>query len=369
MEFAAQDNHLKNFLAGLINRQTKQILADVYANSHSKSVTSEPSPHTDDQTTSPGFLGTRLDAMVPGIFERKYELDSLCAFLKLSRSYFEKTADKSPFDADWIRAVALVIDTIVDQQKSSEDDPDPIYQFQRQALEPTDTLLHAVGAPAAHTGMSKSAFRPSDDATTFPFLVPANAMAVVELRKVATLLTLLQQHELALKSTGLADEIDKGIETHGGSSTAFSYEVDGFGNRLFMDDANVPSLLSLPYLGYMSLDDPKYQRTRAMILSTKTNPYFFNGTAGQGVGGPHVGLNRIWPMSIMIRALTTDDDEEISDCLDMLKASSAGTGFMHESFSKDNVNVYSRSWFAWANSLFGELILDLTTRKPHLIFR
>lgn len=228
--------------------------------------------------------------------------------------------------------------------------------------------MHAVGAPAAYTGMSKSAFRPSDDATTFPFLVPANAMAVVELREVASLLTRLQQQELALKSTQVADEIDKGIKSHGGSSTVFSYEVDGFGNRLFMDDANVPSLLSLPYLGYLSMDDPKYQRTRKMVLSTSTNPYFFNGTAGQGVGGPHVGLNRIWPMSIMIRALTTDDDAEISDCLEMLKASSAGTGFMHESFSKDDVNVYSRSWFAWANSLFGELILDLRTRKPHLIF-
>jgi len=158
-----------------------------------------------------------------------------------------------------------------------------------------------------------------------------------------------------------------GIVQHEPFGQIYAYEVDGYGNAVFMDDANIPSLLSLPYLGYCSKNDAIYLRTRNFVLSD-SNPWFSKGSAGSGIGGPHVGLGRIWPMSIIIRALTTDNDNEIIDCLNTLKRSSAGTGFMHESFWKDDVNNYSRAWFAWANTLFGELILTLAKEKPNLIF-
>jgi uncharacterized protein len=160
-----------------------------------------------------------------------------------------------------------------------------------------------------------------------------------------------------------------------------------------MDDANIPSVLSLPYLGYCQPNNTLYVQTRKFLLSS-ANPYYFAGSyvvhgmptnnerqsldadvlfchessAGEGIGGPHVGINYIWPMSIMIRALTSTDDKEIELCLEMLKHSTAGTGVMHESFYKSDAGDYTRPWFAWANSLFGELILTLAAQRPHLIF-
>jgi meiotically up-regulated gene 157 (Mug157) protein len=146
----------------------------------------------------------------------------------------------------------------------------------------------------------------------------------------------------------------------------WAYEVDGFGNQVFMDDANSPSLSSLAYLGACDRDDARYRRTRALAWSTR-NPYFFDGRAAQGIGGPHQGLRMIWPMSITMRALTSDDDAEIAQCLHWLKTTHAGTGFMHEAFDQDDPAKYTRSWFAWANSLFGELIVTLAAQRPRLL--
>ena len=67
----------------------------------------------------------------------------------------------------------------------------------------------------------------------------------------------------------------------------------------------------------------------------------------------------IWPMSLIMRALTSDDDAEIRRCVEMLVNTDGGTGFMHESFHKDDPSKFTRPWFAWANTLFGELILRL----------
>jgi meiotically up-regulated gene 157 (Mug157) protein len=142
--------------------------------------------------------------------------------------------------------------------------------------------------------------------------------------------------------------------------------VDGYGNQLFMDDANAPGLLSLAYLGCCAIDDPIYQRTRARVWSLD-NPYFFKGSAAEGIGGPHEGLRMIWPMSIMMHALTSASDQEIAASLAALKATHAGTGFMHESFDQDDAAHFTRPWFAWANTLFGELIIKISETRPHLL--
>ena len=146
----------------------------------------------------------------------------------------------------------------------------------------------------------------------------------------------------------------------------YAYEVDGFGSHYLMDDANIPSLLSLAYLGFCALDDPLYRSTRAFVLSAD-NPYYGEGKAGRGVGGPHVGRGWIWPISIIMQALTSDSEEEITRCLRTLKSTHAGTGFMHETFWKDDANRFTRHWFAWANTLFGELILKLNRERPQLL--
>ena len=138
----------------------------------------------------------------------------------------------------------------------------------------------------------------------------------------------------------------------------YAYEIDGYGNHLLMDDANVPSLLSLAYLGDVKLNDKIYQNTRRFVWS-EDNPWFFSGKAGQGIGGPHVGYDMVCPMSIMMRAFTSKDDNEIMDCIKTLLTTDAETGFIHESFNKDNASHYTRDWFAWQNTLFGELILKL----------
>lgn len=220
--------------------------------------------------------------------------------------------------------------------------------------------------------MSKTYFRPSDDASTYPFNIPSNAMTVVQLRRLVSTLsgTGLGDDELLKRVTALADEIDEAIRRHGlAPDGVLAYEVDGYRSAAFMDDANVPSLLSLPYLGYMNVSDPIYKATRAYVLSD-ANPYYFKGSRGEGIGSPHyVGYGYIWHMSIVMQALTSTDDDEILNCLNALTLASADTGFMHESFWKDDESKFLRPWFAWANGLYGELILKLIKERPYLILK
>jgi len=168
----------------------------------------------------------------------------------------------------------------------------------------------------------------------------------------------------------LAREVEAAVGKYGrrkeSDGEVWAYEVDGYGNQLFMDDANIPGLLSLPYLGCCSLGDAVYRRTRRMVLSER-NPYFFKGSAAEGIGGPHVGLDMIWPMGIITRALTSNDDAEIRQCLVWIKTTTAGTGFVHEASNKDDPRKFTRSWFAWGNSLFGELIVRLSEERPGLL--
>ena len=275
-----------------------------------------------------------------------------------------------PFDSQWQSAMSLVVQTFRQQQRKH--DPGP-YHFQREARSPTETLaLDGFGNPARPVGMIFSMFRPSDDTCIFPLFVPANLFAVASLRQLSELATAVGQDEtLARDAHALADEISGALQQYGRmsgsqSEPVWAYEVDGYGSQLFMDDANAPGLLSLPYLGCCQVGDPVYQRTRALVLSP-ANPYFFEGKAASGIGGPHEGLNMIWPMSIIMRAFTSTNDAETAQCLRWLKATTAGTGFIHESFEKDDPQHFTRPWFAWANTLFGELILNLAANNPGLL--
>ena len=380
MRFLKEDISLQKLVRGLVNRQAASINIDAYANAYNLDASTGNTPHAFDATTKPSFLGTTVSGMNPLIFERKYELDSLAAFLKLSRTYYQSTGDKTPFlHPRWMNAITTVLGVLREMQASTIENQDS-YSFQRcqDSCEPTDTLSHGVGFPGKHTGMVRSAFRPSDDACLLPFNVPANAMTVVELQHLSSVLREVhpEQVDTIQAVNELAIEIDKGIQNFGiifeienrtilGSY--YAYEVDGYGNQYFMDDANIPSLLSLPYLGYLNASDPVYQTTRSKLFDSRFNPYFFQGSAGSGIGGPHNGLGYIWPMSIIMRALTSTNDTEIRDCLRIIKDSAASTGFLHESFWKDDLSLYTRPWFAWANALFGELIYKLIEERSHLL--
>jgi meiotically up-regulated gene 157 (Mug157) protein len=352
-----EDDALRELIKGVIHRQTRCILIDPYANAFNR----EPgeSPWADD-----------LTEMKPELHERKWEIDSLCYPIRLAYSYWKTTGDASPFGAEWREAMARVLETFRQQQRKEDRGP---YKFQRVTGWQTDTVAGAgYGNPIRPVGLIVSIFRPSDDASTFPFLVPSNHFAVVSLRQLAEMVQgILGDEGFSQECETLAREVREALAghavvTHPVHGEIWAYEVDGFGNRHHMDDANVPSLLSLPYLGACAPDDPLYLRTRAFVLS-QDNPYYFQGQAGEGVGGPHVGLEMIWPLGITMRALTSTDDIEIAYCLRMLKETHGGMGFMHESFHQNDPTRFTRGWFAWANTLFGELILKVHRERPQLL--
>jgi meiotically up-regulated gene 157 (Mug157) protein len=354
---AVDDRALRVLLAGVIHRQARCILIDPYANAFNREL--GPSPWKDDLTD-----------MKPELHERKWEVDSLCYPIRLAHRYWSVTGDASPFDEEWREAMRLVLRTFREQQRKEGRGP---YTFQRVTGWQTDTVAGAgYGNPIRPVGLICSIFRPSDDATIYPFLVPSNHFAVVSLRQLAQLhRAVAGDAAFEAECLALADEVETALKAHAlgdhlGFGTMWAYEVDGFGNRLFMDDANVPSLLSLPYLGCCSPDDPRYRATRDFVLSGD-NPYFFRGTAGEGIGSPHVGLDMIWPLSVIMRALTSHDDSEIVACLRILRTSHGGTGFMHESFHQHDTTRFTRAWFAWANTLFGELIWRVHDERPYLL--
>ncbi|HEX3075097.1 MAG TPA: glycoside hydrolase family 125 protein, partial [Ignavibacteriales bacterium] len=308
--------------------------------------------------------------MKPELHERKWEIDSLCYAIRLAYGYWKAAGDSSCFDSDWRKAMRLVVKTFKEQQRKENRGP---YTFGRLTAWSTDTVPGAgYGNPVNPVGLIVSVFRPSDDATVFPFLIPSNMFAVVSLKQLAEIFkNVIKDEAFSSACLALTEEVQTAlyqyaVSKHLDFGEVYAYEIDGFGNKLFMDDANVPSLLSLPYLGFCSNDDVVYRNTRKFILS-RYNPYFFKGKCAEGIGSPHTLIDRIWPISITMRALTSADDEEIITCLKYLKSTHAGTGFMHESFMKDDAADFTRKWFAWANSLFGELILKLYKEKPELL--
>lgn len=354
------DKKLRMLIVGLINRQALCVLKDPYANAFYKDLSKESEWKSDSPEP------------IPGVHERKWEIDSLCYVVRLAYGYFAHTNDVSPFDQRWREAMQLLVKTLRTEQRKDGTSP---YFFVRR----TDNVIDAppfrgTGQPAKPTGMICSMFRPSDDSTVLPYLIPSNLMAVQALRQLAEIFRRgLHDENFATDCESLAREVETGIITYGivehpDIGKIYAYEVDGYGGQILMDDANVPSLMSLAYLGVHRADDPLYANTRRFLIS-EANPWYLTGNAADGQGSPHTGKRSIWPMGIILRALTSQSDDEIARCLKLLKTTHAGTGFMHESFDKDDASLFSRKWFAWANTLFGELIIKLSKERPALIFK
>lgn len=375
---AKDDISLFELILGAINTQVDMVLAAPYCNAFNppqKSGLISP-PYNPADVVKP-----RVNHRI--VFECKYELDSLASFLGLSNDFYSATGDTSFVSEKWIAAVETVLKVMIDQSASTYANNGlgstqlTKYSFQRDTTIGTETLtLGGAGNPVnANISLVRSAFRPSDDATTYQFFIPANAQMSVELKRAADLLLSAPGNHKKLSkslsdwSTTLRDAIlEHGTYENKVFGKVFAYEIDGFGSITNMDDANIPSLLSLPDLGFIEKDDPLYLNTRKMILSKLGNPYYLKGSWFNGIGGPHIGTNNAWPMSHLVAIRTTDDETEIKQLLDLVKRSTAGLGLMHESVDVDVPTSYTRSWFAWANSEFAKTIFDVAERKPHLIF-
>ena len=360
LHLARGDAQLTQLYRGLIRRHARCVLIDPYANAFMR-----------DPAALSSLDWSKIDQteMKPGVAERKWEVDSLCYVLRLAYDYWQASSDTQPFDGPWAEAAKTIVATFKAQQRRTGPGP---YRFQRRSDQPTETTLAGIGAPTRKTGLIHSAFRPSDDACTFPCNIPGNLFAVATLRELAALAeAVLHDAALAAEARALADEVEAAVYKHGvmllpDGRQVFAYETDGYGNHLFMDDANVPSLLGLAYMRCVRADNPLWQTTATAVWS-EANPWFFSGRAAAGVGGPHIGERQVWPMSIIVRALSSTDDAVIAGALTTLRNTHAGTGFMHEAFDRDDPARYTRKWFAWVNGLLGELVVKVAQERPHLL--
>ena len=376
---------IANLILGAINTQAEFVIESPYCNAFQP-----PSPSHLDPVHN-GQQDSVHPAYEPSyVFECKYELDSLANFLSLSNQYYTSTGSTAFLTRRWYLALDTLV-AVLDEQSKSTFHPETgrylrnEYTFRRHAWTGTETLnLEGTGNPLANgTGLIRSAFRPSDDATIFGFFIPANAMMSVELARTAALLksiAISKNHnnghllDMAEMLIARSESIKKGIYDyavvpHKIFGDVFAFEVDGYGSHVLMDDANIPSLLSLPLLGFLDKTDLTYQNTRRMLLSQPHNPYFLRGAAFHGIGGPHIGLRNAWPMSLLVQAMTSDDEIEIMECVNMVKNVSL-MGLINESVDVQmGANSITRSWFAWANSVFAQTILHLAEKKPALVFK
>ncbi len=341
----ADDPAVARMLEGLIARQTACVLQDPYANAFNR----EPSDYKpfDDFPRANDW-----------VWERKYEIDSLCYPLWLAEKYLCKTGSTAFLTEEFHAALRTVVQVLRTEQNHMAQSP---YRFQRTDCPPSDTLTHeGMGEPVAYTGMTWGGFRPSDDACRYGYLVPSNLFAARAMQSAQYLAAQLGDDALAEEAGALGEEIAAGVRRHGvvehpEFGSILAYEVDGLGNVNLMDDANVPSLLALPYMEVCAPEDELYKNTRRFVLSGH-NPYYYTGTLAAGVGSPHTPEGYVWPIALCVQAMTSTDLDEIAGIVHTLLHTHGGTGFMHESFDPDAPQNFTRSWFAWANSMFGQLI-------------
>lgn len=351
-----EDESIKLIIKGIITMHKRQILLDPYANAHN--LVPRVGEHSSDDLTKMHEL----------VWERKYEVDSLCYPIQLTYLYWKKTDDDSIFDNEYLKMVKAIIKTFIIEQEHSNSE----YSFRRIAdwllfNEPERIKYETLpnrghGSDVAYTGMTWSGFRPSDDACQYGYLIPANMFVVVVLRYLNEIVEkFYTEQELLDQINKLRYEVENGIKKHGvikhpKYGEIFAYEVDGLGNYNLMDDANVPSLLSAPYLGYCEANDPVYINTRNFILS-QDNPYYYEGKCGKGVGSPHTPENYFWHIALAIEGLTTANEKEKVRIMNQFINTTGGTNLMHEGVDVNNSNMYTRPWFSWANSIYSEFIL------------
>ncbi|KAF2120254.1 hypothetical protein BDV96DRAFT_642097 [Lophiotrema nucula] len=374
---SSDPNSIASLYRGVINLQARYLLTQPYCNSFQPPVESgveiAPNPSASDDTVNPPFTNS-------SVFECKYELDSLAAFLEVSANYYNATGDTAFFGKfQWVSAVEAVLKVAEDMTTPTYGSDGAVltspYTFTRLNTRSTETLANdGLGNPTANgTGLIRSAFRPSDDSTIFQLFIPANMMFSSFLASTSEIMGKLNTSNsaaLAQKMSDLSKSLQQAIEEHGvvdhpTHGQVYAFEVDGFGGTTIMDDANIPSLLSAPFINY-PVDPDIYDNTRELVLSA-TNPYFMRGPVISAVGGPHQGPGFAWPMASIVRILTSDDDDEIVDQLRQIVSSTDGLGLVHESVNSFNVTNWTRQWFSWANGLFGQMIIDLEKRKPDLL--
>ncbi|KAJ1964673.1 hypothetical protein GGI12_001275 [Dipsacomyces acuminosporus] len=377
LPYAANDTAIADLILGLVNMQAEELVEDAFGNAF------QPPPRSGLRATANGFA-PGLEVTPPfssaSVFEAKFEIDSWASFFQISTSYWRSTGDsKFLHSSSWVKAVAGILSSIKKLQEPTFDANShqlnkPVISYKRMTDTATETQFgQGVGNPVKYTGMVKSLFRPSDDSTIFPFLVPANAFLSVELAALGEMLKALNVHsDLAQTARQLADEIRTGVLKYGTTvhpayGKVFVFETDGYGSNLVMDDSNGPALLSLPYLGFVRATDSTYQNTRRMILSPDGNPWFFTGSTIKGIGSPHTGFLKVWPMAITMQALTSSDRNEVKQCLDQLVSTTSGLGLMHESINANKASDYTRSWFAWCNSLTAQMLIDAVARFPGIV--
>ena len=343
----SEDQEIGDMIEGVVRRQFEYVLRDPYANAFNESANGKG--HQDDATE-----------MSPWIWERKYEIDSLCYPIQLGYLLWKNSGRTGHFDDTFRKGVRQIIALWKMEQYHERDSN---YTFERNNCPDSDTLGRSgKGTRTGYTGMTWSGFRPSDDACAYGYLVPSNMFAVVVLRYVNEIAHhILNDSDLAREAAELAAQIDEGIRQYGivehdEFGPIFAYEVDGLGSANLMDDANVPSLLSIPYLGYTDAEHPIYTNTRRFILS-RHNPYYYEGIAASGIGSPHTPESYIWPIALAMQGMTANDEAEQQRLLDLLLATDGGTGLMHEGFHVDRPEEYTRPWFSWANMMFCELVL------------
>jgi len=347
---AEEDEYIADLLEGVIQQQFAFILHDPYANAFNE--TANGKGHQSD-----------LTKMTPHIWERKYEIDSLCYPLQLAYLFWKSTGRTSHINETFQH----VIETIIQVWRTEQDhEKNSSYRFERADVRQSDTLIRdGKGGRVVPTGMTWSAFRPSDDACTYGYLVPANMFAVVILGYTAEMCDEVLNHSsLKEECLKLREEIQKGIEQyakfdHPIHGDMYVYETDGEGRVNLMDDANVPSLLAAPYLGYLPYDDSVYLNTRSFLLS-RDNPYYYEGKYANGIGSPHTPDHYIWHIALAIQGMTTTNETEQQEILAYFKNTDGGTHFMHEGFNADCPEEFTRDWFAWANTMFSEFVLSLT---------
>tara|TARA_R110002003_G_scaffold244_1_gene17408 strand:+ start:12657 stop:14201 length:1545 start_codon:yes stop_codon:yes gene_type:complete len=370
-------NSIASLYRGVINLQARYLLTSPYCNSFQPPVESgietAPNDAGGQDTVFPQYSNAT-------VFECKYELDSLAAFLQISSDYYKATGDSEFFGRfKWIQAVEAILKVAQDMTRPTYglegEVLDSPYTFIRYTTRSTETFANdGIGNPVANgTGLIRSGFRPSDDSTIFQFYIPSNMMFSSYLASTSEIMGKLSvgnAASLAQQMAGLSSSLRDAIETHGTVNhpkygKIYAFEVDGFGSSNIMDDANIPGLLSAPFVGY-PVNPETYANTRSLILSA-SNPYFMRGPVINAIGGPHQGPGMAWPMASIVRIMTTDNDDEIVNELREIVSSTDGLGLIHESINSFNASDWTRQWFSWANGLFGQMILDLEDRKPAIL--